>query len=133
MRRGLALALVIAAAGMGCRGEQGPVGGDLSVRLVSPRNTDRGVGLLVTGRVLAASAPAGSSYRVFADTSDNGDTARVVIVAPQGGSVAAGEIARLQVRDTRKYRDYAARVVALAAPTYELSDTTGVSVTIAKP
>ncbi len=133
MRRWLALAACVVVAGTGCRGDQGPVGGELSVRLVTPRNTDRGVVLVVTGRVHGVSAPAGSTYRVFADTSDNGDTAHIVVAAPQGSSVAAGEIARLRVDDTRQYRSYTARVLALATATYEVSDTAGVSVSIARP
>ena len=133
MRRLVGLAIVVAAAAAGCRGEQGPVGGDLSVRLATPRNSDRGVVLVVTGRVRGASAPAGSGYQVFSDTSADGDTAHVVVVAPRGGGVAAGEIARLRVNDTRQYRKYSARVIALAGASYDPSDTTGVSLTVVKP
>lgn len=133
MRRALALAGVVAITAAGCRGEQGPVAGELAVRLASPRNSDRAVVFLVAGKVNAVTAPPGSAYRVFADSSSRGDTARVVVVAPPGSGVASGEIARLRVSDTRQVLHYAARVASLADATYQLADTTGVAVTVVRP
>ena len=133
MKRWLALAALLAASGPGCHGDQGPAGGELSLRLATPRNGDRAVMVVVNGRVRGASAPSGSGYRVFADTSADGDTAHVVVVAPRGSAVIAGEIARLRVEDTRKYRTYTARVLTAATATYDLADTVGLSVTIVKP
>jgi hypothetical protein len=133
MRPWLALAAVVAVMGAGCRGEQGPVSGELAVRLVSPRNGDRGVVFLVVGKLHGATAPPGSAYRVFADTSSARDTARVVVVAPSGSGLAAGEIVRFRVDDTRQVRNYAARVIGLAAADYHLADTSGVSLTVVRP
>jgi hypothetical protein len=133
MRPWLALAAFVAITGAGCRGEQGPVSGELAVHLVTPRSSDRAVVFLVAGKVHGVTAPPGSTYRVFSDTSSRVDTARVVVVAPSGSGVAAGEIARFRVDDTRQVRNYAARVIGLAAATYLLSDTSGVSLTVVRP
>jgi hypothetical protein len=133
MRRSLARAALVALTVAGCRGEQGPVSGELAVRLASPRNGDRAVVFLVTGRLNGVTAPPGSGYRVFADSSSGGDTARVVVVAPPGSGVASGVIARFRVGDTRQVLHYAARVVAIADATYQLADTSGVSVTVVRP
>ena len=127
--------LVLAAAAAfaaGCRSDQGPVSGELSVRLTTPRATDRGILFAVVGPTSAATAPAGSGYRVFSQAA-GGDTTRVVVVAPVGAGLAAGDLAHLAVSDTRQFRSYAARVIALAAPSYALADTTGVSLSVVRP
>jgi hypothetical protein len=133
MRRALAVAACVAAAGMGCRGEQGPTAGELSVRLTASRPSDRAIVFLVTGRLHAVTGAAGSTYRVFADTSANGDSAHVVVVAPAGSGLGAGELARLRVDDVRKAADYTAVVVDVATASYLNGDTSGVSLTVVKP
>jgi type IV pilus biogenesis protein CpaD/CtpE len=133
MRRCLALAALVAVTAAGCRGEQGPVSGELAVRLVTPRSSDRAVEFLVAGKLNGVTAPAGSAYRVFADSASGADTTRVAVVAPSGSGLVAGEIARFRVNDTRQVLHYAARVIALAAATYELADTTGVALTVVRP
>jgi len=129
----LALAAVVALTGSACRGDQGPVSGELAVRLATPRSSDRAVVFVAIGKLHGVTAAAGSGYRVFADTSDNGDTAHVVVVAPSGSGVAAGEIARIRVDDTRQVRNYSARVIEVAAANYLLSDTSGVALTVVRP
>jgi hypothetical protein len=133
MRRALALAACMAAAGMGCRGEQGPTAGELSVRLAAPLPNDRAVLFVVTGRLHGVTAGAGSAYRVFADTSGDGDTAHVAVVAPPGSGLDAGEVARVRVDDTRKVASYAVRVVDAATASYRNGDTSGVVLTVVRP
>ncbi len=131
MRRALGwvgLAAALAACG------EGPTSGELSVRLTSPRNTDRAVLFAITGGAQrGASAPSGSVYRVFADTSAAGDTTWVTVVAPAGTGLATGEIARIAVSDTRRAGAYRASVAEIAASDYSLADTAGVSIQIVKP
>ena len=88
------------------------------------------VTVLGTGTV---NAPSGSSYRVFADTSADGDTACAVVVAPVGGGIAAGELARIRVNDVRKVASYTARVADAATAAYIVGDTAGVTLTVVKP
>jgi type IV pilus biogenesis protein CpaD/CtpE len=135
MRRWLALAVVVAATGggAGCRGEQGPVAGELAVRIATPRSGDRAIVFVVTGKLHGVTAPPSSAYRVFADTSANGDTAHVVVVAASGSGVVAGEIARIRVDDVRKATGYLARVIDMAAASYGNGDTSGVSLTVVRP
>ena len=113
MKRLLILAAAAAVAA-GCRGEQGPVAGELSVRLATPGSGIRAALFVVIGPAGAVTAPSGSGYRVFAQTSGD-DTTRIVAVAPAGSVLVAGELARIAVNDTRQYRKYSARVLALAA------------------
>ena len=129
----LAALLVAAAVAAGCRDDQGPVSGELAVRLSAPRPADRGIQLVVVGRVRRIAASPGSEYQVFGDTSANGDTAHVVVVAPVGSTLAAGELARILVDDTRQVRGYRAHAVALASSAYLPDDTSGVSLTVARP
>ena len=132
MRRVLLPALLAAAAA--CRGETGPNAGDLAVRLNAARPGDRAIVFVVTGHLHAVSAPAGGvSYRVFADTSADGDTARVVVVAPVGSGLPAGEIARIRVDDTRKAGSHTARIVDIATAQYAVGDTVGASLTVVRP
>ncbi len=133
MRRALALAACVAAAGAGCRGEQGPTAGELSVQLTVARPNDRAVLFQVTGRLHGVAVAAGSAYRVFADTSVDGDTAHVVVVTPAGSGFAAGEVARIRVDDVRKAASYAVSVVDVATATYLNGDTSGVSLTVVIP
>jgi hypothetical protein len=133
MRRALALAACVVVAGAGCRGEQGPVAGELSVRLAAARPGDRAIFFRVVGRLHAVTLAPGSGYRVFADTSANGDTAHVVVVAPGGSGLAAGELARIRVDDTRKVSSYTARVLDVAATSYANRDSAGVTLTVVRP
>jgi hypothetical protein len=133
MRRALAVGVCVVVALAGCRSDQGPLAGELSVRLTTPHVGDRAVTFVVTGRLHGVTAASGSAYRIFADTSADGDTAQVVVVAPAGGGLVTGEVARVRVDDTRQFRRYAARVLQIAASNYFLADTTGVSLAVVKP
>ena len=129
----LAALACLAAFAAGCRSDQGPVSGELSVRLTTPRVGDRGIQFVVIGPAQAVSAPTGSGYRVFSDAASGADTTHVVVVAPAGTGLVAGDVARIAVSDTRQVRSYTAAVVALAAPNYSLADTTGVSLSVVRP
>lgn len=130
--RGPLLVALAAAAVAGCR-DQGPGAGELSVRLGAPRPADRAIQFVVTGPLHGVSAPSGTSYRVFADTSADGDTAHVVVVAPAGSGIAAGELVRIRVNDVQKAGSYAARVVDAATAAYGIGDTAGVTLSVVKP
>jgi hypothetical protein len=103
------------------------------VRLAVARPGDRAIVFRVVGRLHAVTLAAGSTYRVFADTSANGDTAHVVVVAPAGSGLVAGELARIRVDDTRKAADYTAQVVDVAATSYANRDSAGVTLTVVRP
>ena len=132
MRRVVLFAALAALAGAGCR-DQGPAAGELSVRLGAPRPFDRALLLEVTGRSSGVTAPSGSSYRVFGRTSSDGDTAYVVVIAPAGSGLAAGEVARLRVDDVQQASGYAARVLDAATSAYAIGDTSGVTLSVGRP
>lgn len=133
MRRilgGLALA---AAAVAGCSGDQGPVAGELSVRLTTSRTTDRAVLFRVVGKQHGVTVGTGASYRIISDTSATGDTAWVAVIAPQGSGLAAGEIARIEVPDTRKAGSYQISLTEAAASDYSVGAFSGITLTVVKP
>jgi len=132
VRRWLACA-ACAVVAAGCASDQGPTAGELSVRLATARPADRAVLFTVTGHLHGVSAASGSVYRVFADTAANGDTARVVVVAPAGTGLLAGELARVRVDDVRKAGSYVARVIDAATAAYTVGDTAGMSLSVVKP
>ena len=131
MRRALALAAV-AVLGAACRND-GPVGGELAVRLQTPRPTERGIQFVVTGRAHGVTAPPGASYQVFADSSSDGDTSYVIVVAPAGSGLLAGDLARIRVSDARSVAGYSVRAVALASSSYAADTTLGVVLQVVRP
>ncbi len=132
MRRTIG-ALAAALLATGCSSE-GPTAGELSLRLASPHTYDRAVQLVVTGGPQrGATAPSGSGYIVFADTSAVGDTSRIVVVSAAGTGLAAGEIARIKVPDTRQAGRYVPKLVNVAAAALTVGDTAGVSLSIVRP
>lgn len=134
MRRALAWhVLALAAGAAACSGEQGPVAGELSIRLATPRATDRAIAFVVVGPQHGATAAAGTTYRVFSSASGAGDTTWITIVAPKTGGLAAGEVARIAVNDTRRAGSYLIRLSDVAAADYRVGDTVGVSLKVAKP
>lgn len=133
MRRALGVLALAAVAAWGCSGDQGPVAGELSVRLATPRTGDRAILFLVVGAQHGVTAPSGSSYRVLVDTSAVGDTAWIAVLAPQGTGLAAGEIARLTVTDTRKAADYRISLTDLAAADYSVGIISGAALSVVKP
>ena len=135
MRRGVvALAVAVAAAGaVACNDAQGPVAGELAVRLATTRPSDRAVLFRVTGPAHGVKAWSGSTYRVIADTSATGDTSWVAVIAPQGTGLAAGEIARVEVPDTRNVASYEVSFTQAAAADYSVGTFTGIALTIVKP
>jgi len=133
VRRALAVLAIAAAGAFGCNGDQGPVAGELSVRLARPRNTDRAILFRVIGPQLGVTAPSGSNYRTLADTSATGDTSWIAVITPPGTGLAAGEIARLAVADVRRAGDYRVALSDVAAADYSVGDTVGASLTIVRP
>ena len=135
MRR-VALALAVAAAAAGaaaCNDQQGPVAGELTVQLATPVSTYRAVLFRVVGKLHAVNPPAGLNYRVLADTAANGDTAWVAVIAPQGGGLSSGEIARVEVPDTRNVGSYKVTFTEAAASDYSVGAFSGITLTIVKP
>ncbi len=133
MRRVAVLAAFLGAVALGCRGNEGPVAGELAVRLATPRNGDRAVLFTVVGRQSAVTAPPGTSYQVFSTISADGDTSHVAVVAPAGAGLAAGAIAYLSVPDLGKAGSYVGRVLDVATATYAVDDTAGVSLSFSHP
>jgi hypothetical protein len=134
VRRALAWhVLALAAGAAACSGEQGPVAGELSIRLATPRATDRAIAFVVVGPQHGVTAASGSSYRLFTSTSTAGDTTWFTVVAPKTGGLAAGEVARIAVDDTRRAGSYVITLRDVAAADYSVNDTVGVSLKVAKP
>jgi len=130
MRRLLACLVLAAAA---CSGEQGPVAGELSIRVATPRSTDRALMFVLTGAQTAVTAAPVSGYLVFSTPFAAGDSTRIVVAAPAGGGIAAGEVARISVADVRKAGAYAATLRDVATANYAVGDTAGVSLSVVKP
>jgi len=125
--------LALAAGAAACSGEQGPVAGELSVRLATPRATDRAIAFVVVGPQHDATVAAGSNYRLFSSASTAGDTTWITVVAPKTGGLAAGEVARIAVNDTRRAGSYLIWLGDVAAADYHVGDTAGVSLKVVKP
>ena len=111
---------------------EGPVAGELEVRLTTPNTDDRAVLLRLAGRQSAVTAPSGSTYRVLS-APGLGDTVRVLVMAPQGSSLAAGPLVRVMVPDVRQVSSYAARVLDVASTSYAKRATTGYALAVVKP
>ncbi len=133
MRRALGVLAVAAAAAWGCRGDQGPVAGELSVQLATPRTTDRAVLFQVVGPAHGVKGWSSASYRVLSDTSATGDTSWVAVISPQGTGLATGEIARIAVPDTRKASSYLISFTEAAAADYSVGAFSGITLTVVKP
>ena len=132
MRRIVGVLALAAAAVAGCS-DQGPVAGELSVRLTTSRIGDRAVLFRVVGKLHAVTVGTATSYRVVSDTSATGDTAWVAVIAPQGSGLAAGEIARIAVPDTRKAGSYEISLTEAAASDYSVGTFPGLTLTVVKP
>ena len=132
--RTLALALLCGTLATGCGGSEGPVAGELEVRLATPNSDDRAVLFLLGGEQTAVTAPSGSNYRVL-QAPFGLDTVRVLVIAPQGGHLAAGALVRVAVPDTRHVGAYTARPREVASTVYALRDTlfTGYRLTVVQP
>ncbi len=124
------LALAAGLAAVTCQSES-PVAGELSVRIATPRTSDRAILFALVGPARTVSAAPG--YRVFTDTAAVGDTTHVTVVAAPGSGLVAGEIARVAVNDVRKAGAYAAIVRDVAAADYSIGDTAGVSLKVVAP
>ena len=132
--RPVVLALLCAALAGGCGSPEGPVAGELEVRLTTPNSDDRAVLFLLRGTQTAVSAPSGSSYRVLQSPLRT-DTLRVLVIAPQGGHLAAGTLVRVVVPDTRQAGSYSAVPLDVASTTYAARAVpfTGYQLAVVKP
>jgi hypothetical protein len=130
--RMLVLALLGGLAAAGCGGNEGPTAGELEVRLATPNTDDRAIRFLLGGERTAVTAPAGTNYRVYT-APRSGDTVIVVVIAPQGGRLAAGALVRLSVPDTRQAASYRTTVQDVAATSYAQRAVTGYALTVVKP
>jgi hypothetical protein len=130
--RHVVVVLALAAAVAGCS-DQGPVAGELSVRLTTSRTTDRAVLFKVVGKLHGVTAGTGASYRIISDTSATGDTAWVAVITPQGTGLAPGEIARITVPDTRMAGSYQISLTEAAASDYSVGTFSGITLTVVKP
>lgn len=132
--RALLLGLVCAGgvAAAGCSSTEGPVAGELDVRLSTPNGDDRAILLRLGGKQDTVTAPAGSGYRVLVSPY-LGDTVRVVVIAPRGTVLAPGTILRVTVPDTRQAASYVARVLDVASTSYAQRPMTGYMLTVDKP
>jgi hypothetical protein len=130
--RHVVVVLALAAAVAGCS-DQGPVAGELSVRLTTSRTTDRAVLFKVVGKLHGVTAGTGASYRIISDTSATGDTAWVAVITPQGTGLAPGEIARITVPDTRVAGSYQISLTEAAASDYSVGTFSGITLTVVKP
>jgi hypothetical protein len=113
----VALALLSGALAVGCSSTEGPVAGELEVRLTSSNVDDRAVLFMLRGTQTAVTAPSGSGYRVL-QSPLRIDTLRVLVIAPQGGHLTAGVLVRVAVPDTRQAASYSAVALDIASTTY---------------
>lgn len=130
----LVLALFCGALAAGCGGSEGPVAGELEVRLASPNTDDRAVLFLLRGAQTAVTAPAGSNYRIL--KAPRGiDTLRVMVIAPQGGHLTPGTLVRIAVPDTRQAASYSAVPLEVATTAYATRNIplTGFQLTVVQP
>ena len=130
--RALAVALCCAALAAGCGSTEGPVAGELEVRLTTPNTDDRAVLFLLKGAQTAVTAATGSSYRILKAPFGT-DTLRVLVIAPVGGHLAAGALVRIAVPDTRQAASYVARPLDVASTAYAKRPVTGYLLTVAQP
>jgi hypothetical protein len=107
----------------------GPVSGELEVRLSGPQQV-RAVVFNLTGERSAVTAAPGLRAYV-AGLQD--DTARVVVVAPAGQTLPTGAIARVAVPDLRRAGTYAASVTEVAGPDYGLQNPSLYTLTVVRP
>jgi len=133
MRRALRSLAFVVAAIYGCGNADGPVSGQLAVRLATTRSGDRAILLRVVGPQQGVTAPSGSTYRVVSDTSAAGDTTWIAVVAPQGSALISGELARLTVPDPRRVVNYVVSLTDVALYNYTVVDTAGITLSVVKP
>jgi len=115
-----------------CSSAEKPVAGELSVRLTTPNGDDRAVLFRLAGKQSAVTLPSGSTNRLLLSPG-LGDTVRVLVIAPQGSHLVAGELARVSVPDTRQVASYAARVLDVASTGYLDRATAGYALQVVKP
>lgn len=134
MRRAwLPIAALLFLAGAGCSGnETGPVAGELVVRLTTPSTDDRAVLLRLVGTQTGARAAPGHLYAVYT-SGVAGDTAVIAVVAPQSAALAAGDLLRVSVSDSRKVRSYSAILTQVAGADYQLRDVRLYTLVVARP
>ncbi len=131
-------ALALAAAALAgwlwtCRGnETGPVSGELVVRLNTSSTSDRALLFRLVGRQTAIAAEPGHGYTTYVSNQAY-DTTVIAVVAQRGTALAAGNLVRFSVNDTRQVDSYAAVLMQVAASDYQLRDVRQYALTVEKP
>ena len=128
----LVLALFCGSLAAGCKSAEGPVAGELEVRLATPNSDDRAVLFLLAGAQTAVTAPSGSNYRILKAPLGT-DTLRVLVIAPQGGHLSAGALVRVAVSDTRQAASYVARPLDVASTLYAQRPVSAYQLTVVTP
>jgi hypothetical protein len=130
MKRLSRVLVVAAALALGCSEPSGPVAGDLIVSLTGALQA-RAVKFRLVGPRTAV-GPGGTGYRVYT-ANLLADTMHVIVVAPQGTTLATGPVGRVAVPDVRQVGAYVAIVDEVAGPTYALQNPTQFTLTVVRP
>lgn len=113
--------------------EQGPRGGgEISVWLQSPSNSDRAIVFDLTGLAQGVSAAPQTTLRALVDTITP-ESVRVAVIAPRGTSITAGEVARFLVQDVCALSRYRIAIVDVAGNDYSLKTLSGYALSIRSP
>lgn len=125
----LALLLVASCGGDGPAPTEptGPIAGVLRIALVTPHADDGAVLFTISGGPVVSVDVASPGYQVYTAIPDT-NTARVLVT----GNLAAGEMVRIHVADTRRAASYHATIAQAASrATFAQQVLTGYSLTVA--
>ena len=127
---GCALALLLSSCGGDGHGPTGPTGptpGVLRIALVTPHTDDGAVLFTISGAPVVSVDVAAPGYQVYTAIPDT-NTARVLVT----GDLAAGDVVRIHVADTRRAASYHATIAQAASrTTFAQQVLTGYSLTVA--
>ncbi|HEV8264240.1 MAG TPA: hypothetical protein VGQ06_04770 [Gemmatimonadales bacterium] len=113
----------VVAVGLGCPdGPNGPVAGNLSVRLTSPNSgADSAIAITITGPAALTSATPGAGLRLFQQAL-GGTTTRFALVGQLNTNAT---ILTIGVEDVNKVSQYAGTIQGVALPNYQLRNLPG--------
>lgn len=124
--------VALVAFGANCGGDDGgpsgPTPGELTIELTTPNADDGAIKLTITGpEALTSITAAKPGIRVF-QSGTLGTTNTIVIT----GTIAAGDVVKIGVTDTRDDEEYTATVVSAASTAYAVRPVTGYELTVEK-